>query len=77
MRSSDPIPATIGEMSAAIGVDVRELIIEGYSLNQIRQVLIGQITTKELWQQIPEDPPMIVPTRLTDRHDQQRKFRHS
>ncbi len=64
-------------MSAAIGIDVRELIIDGYSLRQIQQVLIGEITLTQLWQQTPEEPRLIVPTRLTDRHDQQRRFRHS
>ena len=55
-------PTTIGEISAAIGVDVRELIMDGYSLKQIQAVVDGRWTLTELYSRVPEERPMSRPS---------------
>jgi len=39
---------SIGDISHRIGYDVRELLIAGYSLEEIDQVLYGQRTLEDL-----------------------------
>ena len=38
----------IGTVSAAVGVDIRELMMEGYDLTDIHRVAKGEITLEEL-----------------------------
>ncbi|MFQ5420117.1 MAG: hypothetical protein ACE5EY_07115 [Anaerolineae bacterium] len=47
-------PGSIGDISARIGYDVRDLMMAGYSREQIHDVETGKITLKELWKQKPK-----------------------
>ena len=49
---------TIGDISARIGYDVRELIIDGYSWQQIYEVANRRLTLVELFKHKPENEPI-------------------
>jgi len=53
-------PGSIGDISIRIGTDVRELLIAGYTDDQIRGVLRGEYTLEELRKQRPEGKPMTL-----------------
>jgi hypothetical protein len=67
---------TIGDLSARIGYDVRELILDGYSWRQIREVTEGRITLAELFKCMPENEP-IDTKKILSRIDDQRRARHA
>jgi hypothetical protein len=46
-------PGTIGGISARLGYDVRELLMEGYTMDDIQGVLQGEYTLQELRQRKP------------------------
>jgi hypothetical protein len=46
-------PGTIGDLSARVGCDVRELMMEGYSLVEIYDVADGKCSLEELRQRGP------------------------
>jgi hypothetical protein len=50
-------PAGIGNISAAIGYDVRDLLVEGYTMEQIDEVIDGKITLDDLFKQQPKKKP--------------------
>jgi len=55
---ADSLPASessgsIGEISARIGGDVRELVVMGYSDAQILRVLSGELALSDLLSQLP------------------------
>lgn len=52
-----PRPSGIGGISAAIGYDVRDLLVEGYTMEQIYEVVDGKITLDELFKQKPKGKP--------------------
>jgi hypothetical protein len=58
-RSHDPEsetgspPGGIGDLSARVGCDVRDLIMAGYGLEEIHEVALGRITLEELLQRRP------------------------
>ncbi len=47
-------PASVGDVSARIGYDVRELIMAGYSWEEIGTVLYGRRTLEELLERGPQ-----------------------
>ncbi|MAS94963.1 MAG: hypothetical protein CMO55_17335 [Verrucomicrobiales bacterium] len=47
------IPGSIGDVSSRLGIDVRELLISGYSHAQIDRVLKGDMTLSDLFQEKP------------------------
>ena len=51
-------PGSIGDLSARLNYDVRELLMAGYSLPQIYGVLQGEYTLEELWQKKPRNKKM-------------------
>jgi hypothetical protein len=51
-------PGSIGDVSARIGTDVRELLKVGYSHEQIGGLLRGEYTLDELYEQRPKGRPM-------------------
>jgi len=53
-------PGSIGDISARIGTDVRELLIAGYTHEQIQAVLCGECTLDELYKQRPKGKPMTL-----------------
>ena len=61
VSSPSPIPgaapASIGEISGRLGRDVRELLMVGYSMEQIHEVLDGKIGLEELEQSKPAGKP--------------------
>ena len=46
-------PGTIGDLSVRVGYDVRDLMMEGYELDEIYDVASGRCTLKELRQRGP------------------------
>jgi hypothetical protein len=58
-RSQDPEsetgspPGGIGDLSARVGCDVRDLIMAGYGLDEIHEVASGRCTLDELLQRRP------------------------
>ena len=44
---------TIGDLSARLGYDIRDVWMSGYSDEQINGVLIGEYTLSELWKMEP------------------------
>lgn len=58
-RSHDPKTETgfprgsIGDLSARVGCDVRDLIMAGYELDEIYEVALGKCTLEELLQRRP------------------------
>jgi hypothetical protein len=46
-------PGSIGDVTARIGYDVRDLLMAGYSEDQIRGLLNNEYTLDELWEQGP------------------------
>jgi hypothetical protein len=44
----------IGTVSAAVGYDIRELMMEGYDLKEIHRVASGEITLEQLRQAGPK-----------------------
>jgi hypothetical protein len=53
-------PGSIGDLSARLGTDVRDLLIMGYTDHQIRGVLRGEYTLDELRRQRPKGKPMTL-----------------
>ena len=53
-------PGSIGDVSVRIGTDVRELLIAGYSHEQIRGLEDGEYTLDELYQQRPKGKRMTL-----------------
>jgi hypothetical protein len=53
-------PGSIGDISARIGTDVRELLIAGYTHEQIQSVLRGEFTLDELYEQRPKGKRMTL-----------------
>lgn len=53
-------PGSIGDLSARIGYDVRELLIVGYTDAQIRGLTRKEYTLEELLKQRPKGPPMVL-----------------
>jgi hypothetical protein len=51
-------PGSIGDVSARIGYDVRDLLVAGYTDDQIRGLLRKEYTLDELFKQRPKGPPM-------------------
>ncbi|MFH1927664.1 MAG: hypothetical protein ABIK79_05755 [Chloroflexota bacterium] len=43
-------PRTMGEISAVIGYDVHELLMDGYDFDDISGILVGEYTVQELLQ---------------------------
>jgi hypothetical protein len=60
-RSHDPEsetggpPRGIGDLSARVGCDVRDLILAGYALEEIHEVAQGRCTLEELLQRRPRN----------------------
>jgi hypothetical protein len=46
-------PRGIGDLSARVGCDVRDLIMAGYALEEIHEVAQGRCTLEELLQRRP------------------------
>lgn len=46
-------PRGIGDLSARVGCDVRDLIMAGYELDEIHEVALGKCTLEELLQRGP------------------------
>jgi hypothetical protein len=55
-------PGSIGDLSVRVGTDVRELLIVGYTDDQIRGVLRGEYTLDELRKQRPKGKRMTLRT---------------
>jgi len=58
-------PRTMGEISAVIGHDVRELLMDGYDFDDVSGILAGEYTVQELLQKgsvDAEDPMGLKPT---------------
>jgi hypothetical protein len=53
-------PGSIGDISVRIGTDVRELLIAGYTHDQIRGVLRGEYTLDGLYEQRPKGKRMTL-----------------
>jgi hypothetical protein len=53
-------PGSIGDLSARIGTDVRDLLIAGYTDAQIRGLLRREVTLDELYKQRPKGKPMTL-----------------
>jgi hypothetical protein len=53
-------PGSIGDISARIGYDVRDLLVVGYTDDQIRGLLRKEYTLDELFKQRPKGPPMVL-----------------
>jgi hypothetical protein len=53
-------PNSIGDISARIGTDVRDLLIAGYTHEQIRGLLRQEYTLDELYRQRPKGKPMTL-----------------
>jgi hypothetical protein len=53
-------PGSIGDISARIGTDVRDLLIAGYTDEQIRGLLRREYTLDELYKQRPKGKPMTL-----------------
>lgn len=51
-------PGSIGDLSIRLGTDVRELLMAGYTLQQIQGVLHGEYTLEELYTQRPKGKRM-------------------
>ena len=47
-------PGSIGDLSIRLGCDVRDLLIEGFTLKQIYEVLDGKYTLDELRRRGPK-----------------------
>jgi hypothetical protein len=61
-RSSSPgwPRGSIGEISAIIGYDVRDLLVAGYTDDQIRGLRRKEYTLDELCAMRPKGPPMVL-----------------
>ena len=53
-------PGSIGDISARIGYDVRDLLIAGYTDDQIAGLLRKEVTLAELCKMRPKGPPMVL-----------------
>ena len=53
-------PGSIGDISARIGYDVRDLLIAGYTHDQIAGLLRQEYTLDELCKAQPKGPPMVL-----------------
>jgi hypothetical protein len=53
-------PGSIGDISARIGTDVRDLLLVGYTDEQIRGLLRGEYTLEELYRRRPKGKPMTL-----------------
>lgn len=52
------IGGTIGDLSIAVGQDVRDLFIDGYSHSQVLAVAHGEMTLSEMRRQGPANEPV-------------------
>ena len=50
---------TIGEVSAKIGMDVRELLMDGYTDSQIRDITAGRKKLTDVMQEGPKSEPQV------------------
>lgn len=61
VRSPKPTPGalsgSIGDISGRLGYDVRELLMDGYSMEQIHEILDGIISLEELQRSKPAGKP--------------------